>query len=228
MEEKDGKERWVIPFLIVVLVVVAGVISWSLISRRSVPTKDTGTASLPMSDQSTAPTVAEDVSTVPTSIEDEAENVPASTGQEQSTATIGTAVGDTAPAFTLKDLNGNTVSLSQYRGHVVILDFWASWCGPCRASMPTLHRLADEYSDEGLVMIGVSLDRSASAASSFLKQNGYTDMVALWESTTASQGVAREYGISAIPHTFVIDRNGIIRFANHPMLLKASLLDSLF
>lgn len=223
MEEKDKKERWIIPLVVVVLAVVAGVVSWSLISRRAAPVADTVAATtstdMPAANRDTVPSETNDTPTV---------TVPATTAPEQSTAPIGTAVGDTAPGFTLKDLSGNSVSLSSYRGHVVILDFWASWCAPCRASMPSLHQLADQYSGQGLVMIGVSLDRKESDASSFLKQNGYTDMVALWESAAASQGVAREYGIISIPHTFVIDRNGIIRFADHPAMLRPSLLSSLF
>ena len=143
-------------------------------------------------------------------------------------APVGTSVGQSAPDFTLKDLDGNSVSLHQFRGHVVILDFWASWCAPCRASMPTLDGFATRYQNKGLVLVGVSLDRSASDATSYLKQSNYHRLIALWESVSASQGVARTYGVSAIPRTFVIDRDGVIRFVDHPMRLTESFLDTLF
>jgi len=94
--------------------------------------------------------------------------------------------------------------------------------------MPTLEKFAAEYHDKGLVLIGVSLDRSASDATSFLKANNYGSLIALWESVSASQRVARTYGVSAIPHTFVIDRDGIIHFSDHPMRLSESALDKLF
>ena len=141
---------------------------------------------------------------------------------------VGITVGKSAPDFTLKDLDGNSVSLHQFRGHVVLLDFWASWCAPCRSSMPTLDGFAAKYYDKGLVMIGVSLDRSASDASSFLNANNYDRLIALWGSAIASQGVARTYGVSGIPHTFVIDPNGVIRFTDHPMRLTESFLNTLF
>ena len=141
---------------------------------------------------------------------------------------VGIEVGDRAPNFTLPDLNGKPVSLSDFRGHVVILDFWASWCPPCRASMPTLEKYYEEYKSKGLVLIGVSLDRSAEEARSFLEANGYHGLIALWGSVSASQGVAREYGIYGIPHTFVLDPNGIIRFSDHPLHLTESFLSSLF
>jgi len=140
---------------------------------------------------------------------------------------LGTSVGDRSPDFTLRSLDGEPVSLSSLRGKVVILDFWASWCSPCRFSMSALHALWQKYRDRGVVMIGVSLDRSESAAVDYLKANGYTDLTALWESLYASQAVAQKYGVIGIPHTFVIDRNGIIRFAGHPTQLTASLIESL-
>jgi len=140
---------------------------------------------------------------------------------------VGASVGNRAPDFTLDSLTGDRITLSSLRGKVVILDFWASWCSPCRVSMPILHSLWKRYHDQGVVMIGVSLDRSRAAAEGYLKANGYTDVIALWESLYAAQAVAQRYGVTGIPHTFVIDREGIIRFAGHPSRLSASLIESL-
>ena len=139
---------------------------------------------------------------------------------------VGYRVSERAPDFTLQSLSGDSVSLSQFLGQVVILDFWASWCTPCRTSMPDLHTLWNEVRDQGVVLVGVSLDRSEAAASGYLEQTGYAEMVALYESTAASSKVARSYGVIGIPRTFVIDRDGIIRFAGHPGNLSRLLLDS--
>ena len=94
--------------------------------------------------------------------------------------------------------------------------------------MPTLEKFAAEYHDKGMVLIGVSLDRRASDARSFLDKNDYDSLIALWESVSAPQGVAKTYGVNAIPHTFVIDRDGIIHFSDHPMRLNESILDKLW
>lgn len=133
---------------------------------------------------------------------------------------VGTQVGQLAPQFALKDLNGENVSISDFRGRIVILDFWASWCSPCRNSMPHLETLRARYQDDGLVLLGVSLDYSAETAVRFLQENGYSNLIALWESLPAAQEVRRLYGVSGIPHTFVLDRQGIIRYSDHPIRLR--------
>jgi thiol-disulfide isomerase/thioredoxin len=141
-------------------------------------------------------------------------------------AGIGSHIGERAPDFALQSLGGASFSLSQFRGRVVILDFWASWCGPCRSTMPNLHAMWRDLADRGVDFIGVSLDRTAAAASSYLASNGYDDVIALWESLSAAQAVASLYGVRAIPRTVVIDRNGIVRFNNHPAMLDRALLES--
>ncbi len=138
---------------------------------------------------------------------------------------IGYARGSRAPDLTLRSLDGVSVSLSSYRGHIVILDFWASWCGPCRTSMPALHALWEGYRDRGVVLIGISLDRTESDARAYLRASKFDGMIALWDSVTASQSVARAYGVVGIPRTLVIDADGIVRFAGHPATLSADLID---
>jgi len=207
--------------VVVVLVAVVGVIAWSVATRRPLPPQGAQTVEGTTNELPSAPASSE---TPPSS-------VPAATPEDpllSPAAPVGTSVEQSAPDFTLNDLSGKSVSLHQFRGHVVILDFWASWCAPCRSSMPTLEKFAAEYHDKGLVLVGVSLDRGASDATSFLDENDYDSLIALWESVSASQGVARTYGVSAIPHTFVIDADGIIRFVDHPMRLSESVLDKLF
>jgi thiol-disulfide isomerase/thioredoxin len=216
--EKKRNGRWLIPFMVIVLLVVVGTITGSfLVDRRSAP----------------EPTV------VASGI-DEAHDIPSPSSEEQnrSTSTVpssngpvavptGTNVGETAPGFTLKDFSGKSVSLADYRGKVVIIDFWASWCAPCRSSMPILKELHTAYQDQGMVMIGVSLDRTEADAANYLKNNGYDDVIGLWESVSASQKVAHLYGVSGIPHTLVLDRYGIVRFVDHPLRLTRAVIEPL-
>jgi len=223
--KKTYSGRWLMVLVIVVLMAVAAVVAWTVISRRAGSPQDAATTDA--STNEVMPTPA-DSETAASSTPENSTPVSVPEPSAAPAAPVGTSVGRSAPDFTLKDLNGNSVSLHQFRGHVVILDFWASWCAPCRSSMPTLDNFAAEYHDKGLVLIGVSLDRSASDASSFLNGNDYHRLIALWESAIASQAVAGTYGVSAIPHTFVIDADGIIRFVDHPMRLTESVLDPLF
>ena len=112
-----------------------------------------------------------------------------------------------APAFDLQDLNGKSVKLSDFKGKVVILDFWATWCPPCRAEIPHFVELQNEYRDKGLVVVGVSLDQGGpGVVSSFVKQQGINYPIVMGDDSVTSK-----YGdIQAIPTTFVIDSNGNI------------------
>ena len=132
----------------------------------------------------------------------------------------GNQVGDAAPEFTLETLDGNPLSLSDLLGQIVLLDFWASDCSPCRQTLPWLHTLLERFRDDGLVLVGVSQDDNASDIRRFVEDNGYDQMITLWESPAASDAVADLYGVSLIPHTFVIDRQGIIRHRDHPIRIR--------
>lgn len=139
---------------------------------------------------------------------------------------VGTDMGQLAPDFTLGTLFvDDVVTLSKLRGCVVLLEFWASWCTPCRSSSPYVEELAARYRDQGLVAIGVSLDRNAESAAAFLQGLGLDDILALWGSFDQVLQVARLYNITAIPHVFLIDRQGIVRFSGHPGYLTADLIE---
>jgi peroxiredoxin len=129
--------------------------------------------------------------------------------------------GRPAPDFTADALDGNTVRLSDYRGKVVLLDFWASWCAPCRHEMPNVKRVYDAYHAQGLEIIGISLDRAVSDARSFADEHGMS-WIQVWDSQSGGPGPADQYGVTAIPMTFLIDRDGMVREIG----LRGSALDA--
>lgn len=112
-----------------------------------------------------------------------------------------------APDFTLNDLAGSPYSLKDAKGKVVILDFWASWCPPCKMELPHFQALYDKYRDKGLVVIGISVDRiSPAQIAAFTRANGMTYPVLV-----ATQDVVDSYGgVRDLPTTFVISRKGRI------------------
>jgi cytochrome c biogenesis protein CcmG/thiol:disulfide interchange protein DsbE len=114
-------------------------------------------------------------------------------------------IGSTAPEFELADLSGKKVHLSDFKGKVVILDFWATWCGPCRMEIPEFVKLQDKYRDKGLEIVGLSLDSDGeSAVRPFAAKHGINYTMLL-----ANDDTARQYGgIAGIPTTFVLDRQG--------------------
>ena len=112
-----------------------------------------------------------------------------------------------APDFTLREVNGNSVSLSGYRGNLVFLNFWATWCGPCRQEMPSMERLHRRFAGTDLRVVAVSVDQSdEQLVDDYIKEQGYTFDV-LHDPSTEIQ---RIYQTTGIPESFVIDRNGVI------------------
>ncbi len=135
---------------------------------------------------------------------------------------FGVQVGHAAPEFALPDLDGTTVRIADFRGQVVILDFWASWCAPCVTTAPVLEELCQHFQDDGVVLVGVTIDRRVEDARQFQEDNGYTSMIALWGSLDAAREVKALYGVGEIPHVFVIDRIGVIRFSGRAEELDAA------
>jgi thiol-disulfide isomerase/thioredoxin len=113
-------------------------------------------------------------------------------------------VGKPALPFTLPNLSGKPTSLSAWKGKVVLLDFWASWCGPCRIEMPTIAKLDKELRSKGLVVVGVNVGESRAVASGYLKKNGYTFTALL----DGDGKLSERYGARGIPTVVVIDREG--------------------
>lgn len=100
----------------------------------------------------------------------------------------------------------DTLNLSDYRGKVVVLDFWASWCVPCRRSFPWMNEIQQKYADDGLVVIAVNLDNEAADAQKFLQQYPAEFTI----SYDHERQLAREYAVEAMPSSFLIDRDGSI------------------
>lgn len=115
--------------------------------------------------------------------------------------------GEKAADFTLPDINGKKVSFSEFKGKVVVLNFWATWCGPCRAEMPSLNNLYNEYKDKGLVVLAVSVDASEKPVKSFARELKLTFPVLMDKDKAVSFD---EYAALGLPTTFLIDKNGIV------------------
>ena len=119
-------------------------------------------------------------------------------------------VGKPAPDFQVKDLNGKELSLKKLHGQVVLLDFWATWCGPCIAEIPNVKRTYEKYKDQKFQIIGISLDRAVEPLKSFVKKEG----LAWHQYFDDARILSTMYQVNAIPSTFLIDGEGIIRKTN--------------
>jgi peroxiredoxin len=115
--------------------------------------------------------------------------------------------GFAAPGFTLETLDGETRTLSDLQGQVVIVNLWATWCPPCRAEMPALERVWQEYRDDGLLVLAINQRESANRVRAFVDELGLTFPVLL----DRDGAVGFRYQLRAYPTTFFIDRDGIIR-----------------
>lgn len=111
-----------------------------------------------------------------------------------------------AKDFTLEDLKRSAVSLRDFEGKVIFLNFWATWCPPCRIEMPAMEKLWQKFKDEDFVILAVDLREAREKVSSFIKENGYTFPVLL----DSRGAVANIYGITAIPTTYLLDPRGRI------------------
>lgn len=124
-----------------------------------------------------------------------------------SSTEVGTRVSDVAPDFRLQSLDGEMVNLSDLRGKVVLLNFWATWCGPCRTEMPYLEEVHLKWMDRGLVLLAINVGESIPEIEDFMREFNLTLPVLL----DRDMGVTRTYNITGYPTTFLIDKNGIIQ-----------------
>ncbi len=111
-----------------------------------------------------------------------------------------------APDFTLSNLNGEKVALSSFRGKVVLLNFWATWCPPCRSEMPSMQAMYNELRDEGVEIVAVNLQEPEGTVTAFLEENGYDFPVLL----DSGGEVGAMYGARSIPTTYLLDTGGSV------------------
>jgi len=120
----------------------------------------------------------------------------------------GVAVQDDAPGFTLKNIDGSNLKLDEYRGQVVLLNFWASWCGPCRQEMPLLDKIHQRYEDAGFAVLAVNVEGKAAPARALASETKVSYPVLIDE----DQLVSQLYDLQAMPSSVLIDRDGVVRY----------------
>jgi peroxiredoxin len=119
--------------------------------------------------------------------------------------------GQAAPDFALKSSSGDNLRLSEYRGDVVMVNFWATWCGPCRQEMPLLDELYSRYERVGFSLLGVNIDDDSRKAMNMVSELGVSFPVLF----DARKEVSKLYKVEAMPVTVLIDREGTVRYVHH-------------
>lgn len=130
------------------------------------------------------------------------------------TASSAIAPSTPAPDFSLHAMKGPNMRLKDQRGRVVMVNFWATWCAPCRQEMPQLNRLYEKYRTSGFVLLGVNVDEDASKAAEVATKLGVTFPVLL----DADKTVSKLYDLSTMPSTVLIDRDGKVRYVHRGYL----------
>ncbi len=116
-----------------------------------------------------------------------------------------------APVFALQTRDGKTMSLEDFRGEVVMINFWATWCGPCRQEMPLLEEIYQRYNKLGFTLLGVNVEEHSNDADRFLAETPVSFPI-LYD---PSNEVSKQYGVSAMPSTVIVDREGNVRYLHH-------------
>jgi cytochrome c biogenesis protein CcmG/thiol:disulfide interchange protein DsbE len=119
-------------------------------------------------------------------------------------ASFAAGIGDPAPAFALRDAHGDTLSLERLRGQVVYVDFWASWCGPCRRSFPWMNEMQRRYGGRGLTIVAINVDKNPTDAARFLELNQAQFAVAY----DHAGATPLAYAVRAMPSSYLIDSRG--------------------
>lgn len=195
---------WAASVLIILAAVYAGVSLYKSQNGNSTSGGDSNVSS--PADTSVSPTPvsstsAADSSAIPTSM------VQASTpAQNTPDVPDGITPGTRAIDFTLTGLDGKKVSLSDFKGKNVYLNFFATWCGPCKRELPDMEKMYKEYKDKGLELVVVDLGEDRNTVKSFIESNKYSFNVLLDSNNSA----ARTYSISSIPASYFINKDGII------------------
>ncbi|MCM3756834.1 thiol-disulfide oxidoreductase ResA [Sporosarcina aquimarina] len=118
------------------------------------------------------------------------------------------AVGDKAPNFELQDMNGKKVKLSDYEGQGVFLNFWGTWCPPCKKEMPYIEKHSKEFTNKGVQVLSVNIGESEFKVNTFINQYGLTFPVLIDKNKSVSRN---SYNVVPLPTTMLIDKNGVIK-----------------
>ena len=138
---------------------------------------------------------------------------------QDSTRSTGINIGDLAPDFTLADLDGNPITLSDFQGNTVFINFWATWCPPCRKEMPNIESLYQDYKDSDVIVIGVDIKESVDKVREFTQKGGYSWIFVIDD----TYKVTRDYAVNAIPTSYFLDKEGIIRAVHIGYMTRAAM-----
>jgi peroxiredoxin len=129
---------------------------------------------------------------------------------KQGLAMMAVRPGQKLSAFTAKDLAGKTHTLDEYAGKVLLVDFWATWCGPCREELPNVKKVYDQFKDQGFAILGISLDHQQPTLEAYIKEQGIE-----WPQVfEGNQILAEQYAVVTIPRMLLVDRQGVIRYVD--------------
>jgi peroxiredoxin len=128
-----------------------------------------------------------------------------------STTASAIKIKQVAPDFTLASNKGANIRLKDLRGKVVMINFWATWCAPCRKELPLLNNLYNKYKSKGFVLLGVNIDDKSDLAKKMISELKI-DFPVLFDS---KQSTSETYDLQAMPSTFILDKNGVIRFSHY-------------
>lgn len=124
-------------------------------------------------------------------------------------------VGQPAPDFSLSGLDGAKHQLTDYKGRVTFVNFWATWCGPCRVELPTLEKFVAQQGDKGAMVLAINAGETSDQINTYFTENEISGLNVLLDSNIE---VYTAYGINALPTTFIVDKDGIIRYRHFGML----------
>jgi thiol-disulfide isomerase/thioredoxin len=119
-------------------------------------------------------------------------------------------VGKPFPALSFTSLQGQKIDVSGMKGKVVLVDFWATWCGPCRQEIPNLVALYEKYHDQGLEIVGVSLDKNQKALENYIKENKMP-WPEQFDGKEWNNEIAKKFAVKSIPCSYLLDRKGVVR-----------------
>ncbi len=132
-------------------------------------------------------------------------------------------VGKAAPQFALRSPDGEVVQLSDFKGQVVWINFWATWCGPCRRELPDIEQLAVEFEDDGLVVLALNQGESGKTATDFWEELGL-DLPVLLDSDGK---VSDQYRLIGLPNNYFIDKDGVLQAFQHGFLTEGQMREKL-